>query len=71
LNGFFGGCLIPIGKNTQFVAEYTPRNACLPGGSNCTLAIGHNFTPNWRVKVASLGGQFGAGIVYINHLGKK
>ncbi len=68
LNGFFGGILVPMDKTTQFVVEYCPRNARLPGGKWYNFAIGHNFTPNWRVKAADLGGYLGLGIVYINHL---
>lgn len=71
LNGFFGGAVIPMDKTTQLVAEYTPKNSRLPGGKWYSLAIGHNFTPNWRGKIATIGGKIGIGLVYINHLGAK
>jgi hypothetical protein len=68
LNGLWGGVMIPLNKKTQAVAEYCPKSARLPGADWYDLSIGHNITPNWRVKVADLGGYAGVGLVYINHL---
>lgn len=68
LNGFFGGILVPLDKTTQFTIDYCPKNSRLPGASSTEFAVGHNITPNWRVKASDLGGYLGVGLVYIDHL---
>lgn len=71
LKGFSGGLLVPLTKKCQFAAEYVPEGAAdtkslrTPGStSGLTMAVGYNFTPNWRVKAANTSGDMAYGVVY-------
>jgi hypothetical protein len=74
LDGFSGGVLIPITKQCQAAAEMlplakdSPKTLMVPGEtSRFVWAVGYNFTPNWRLKYANVGGDNAYGVVYTAH----
>jgi len=74
LDGLFGGVAIPVGRDVNFAAEYTPypsvgKSLLQPGDTNhLTMAVGWNYTPNIRFKLADAGGDIGYSIVYTNRI---
>jgi hypothetical protein len=73
LHGVFGGVSVPFSEKFNIAAEYIPNSSgdtrplLTPGvTSHLAVAVGYNFTPNFRVKLADVGGDIGYGIVYTN-----
>lgn len=64
VQGVWGGAVIPVSPFAQFCAEYTPKLLRTPGAGGVTIAWGYDWSPHFRTKVASLGGDVALGVVY-------